>query len=160
MFCPMFKKKFKWLLLTCPDCGAPLEVSLIQEVANLGKEAAREIKYINYVPLYSPQNESELTLLKSILDSEGINFFVRNDNFGSLEIGPRIGLFNAKMIVVQDDQYARANELLSDYFEKTKKQPEESSKEYSSFDKIRMVIEVLVFGWLMPGRRKTKKLDD
>jgi hypothetical protein len=49
---------------------------------------------------------------------------------------------------------------LSDYFEKTKKQSEESSKEYSSFDKIRMVIEVLVFGWLMPGRRKTKKLDD
>ncbi len=160
MYCPKCKKKFKWLLLTCPDCGVPLEASLIQEVAKPSKEAEREIKYINYVPLYSPQNESELTLLKSILDSEGFNYFVRNDNFGSLEVGPRIGLFNAKMIEVQGDQYEQANELLSDYFEKTKKEPEESAKEYSWFDKIRMVIEVLVFGWLMPGRRKAKKLDD
>ena len=133
---------------------------MIQEVTKPSKEATREIKYINYVPLYSPQNESELVLLKSILDSESINYFVRNDNFGSLEVGPRIGLFNAKMIDVQEDQYERANELLSDYFEKTKKEPEESAKEYSWLDKIRMVIEVLVFGWLMPGRRKAKKLDD
>jgi hypothetical protein len=160
MFCPKCKKKFKWMLLTCPDCGVPLEASLIQEVAKPSKEAEREIKYINYVPLYSPQNESELVLLKSILDSEGINYFVRNDNFGSLEVGPRIGLFNAKMIEVQDDQSEQANELLSDYFEKTKKEPEESAKEYSWFDKIRMVIEVLVFGWLMPGRWKQKKIDD
>ena len=160
MYCPKCKKKFKWLLLTCPDCGVPLEASLIQEVAKPSKEAEREIKYINYVPLYSPQNESELTLLKSILDSEGITYFVRNDNFGSLEVGPRIGLFNAKMIEVQDDQYEQANELLSDYFEKTKKESEESATEYSWLDKIRMVIEVLVFGWLMPGRRKARKLDD
>ncbi len=45
-------------------------------------------------------------------------------------------------------------------FEKTKKEPEESAKEYSWFDKFRMVIEVLIFGWLMPGRRKSKKVDD
>ena len=134
--------------------------SLIHEVAKPSKEAEREVNYVNYVHLYSPQNESELALLKSILDSEGITYFVRNDNFGSLEVGPRIGLFNSKMIEVQDDQYERANELLTDYFEKTKKEPEESAKEYSWVDKIRMVIEVLVFGWLMPGRRKAKKLDD
>jgi hypothetical protein len=157
MFCPKCKKKFKWMLLTCPDCGVPL----IDEVAKPHRAAETSaVKYINYVPLYSPQNESESMLLKSVLDSEGINYFVRNDNFGSLEVGPRIGLFNAKMIEVQDDQYERANELLSDYFDKTKKEPEESAKEYSWFDKIRMVIEVLVFGWLMPGRRKPKKIDD
>jgi hypothetical protein len=47
-------------------------------------------------------------LLKSILEGEGIYYFVRNDNFGSLEVGPRIGLFNTKMIQVQDDHYERA----------------------------------------------------
>ena len=157
MFCPKCKKKFKWMLLTCPECGVPL----IHDVAKPSSAAApREVEYVSYVPLYSPQNESESALLKSILDSEGINYFVRNDNFGSLEVGPRIGLFNAKLIEVQDDQYERANELLSDYFEKTKKEPEESAKEYSWFDKIRMVVEVLVLGWLMPGRRKSKKIDD
>ena len=160
MFCPKCKNKFKWLLLTCPDCGVPLVDSLIHEGEQPPKEAKREVNYVNYIPLYSPQNEGESALLKSILDSEGINYFVRNDNFGSLEVGPRIGLFNAKMIEVQDDQYERANEIVSDYLEKAKKEPEESTKEYSWFDKLRMVIEVLVFGWLMPGRRKSKKVDD
>jgi len=97
--------------------------------------------------------------LKSILDYEGISCFVRNDNSGSLEVGPRIGLFNAKMIEVQDDQYERAKELLADSFEKTKKQMEEPVRESSLFDKLRMVIEVLLFGWLMPGRTKSKKHD-
>jgi hypothetical protein len=160
MFCPKCKKKFKWMLLTCPDCGVALVGSLIHEVAKPSDEAEREVKYVNYVPLYSPQNESEAALLKSILDSADINYFVKNDNFGSLEVGPRIGLFNAKMIEVQDDQLELAKELLSDYFEKTKKEPEALAKEYSWFDKIRMVIEVLVFGWLMPGRRRPKKADD
>lgn len=114
----------------------------------------------SFVPLYSPENDAELALLKSILDSEEINYFVKNDNFGSLEVGPRIALFNAKMIEVQDDQHERASELLADYLEKTKKDAIEQAKEYSLFDKIRMVIEVLVFGWLMPGKRKSKKNDE
>lgn len=97
-------------------------------------------------------------MLKSILEAEGINYFVRNDNFGSLEVGPRIGLFNAKMIQVQDDQYERARELLSDYFEKTEKITEAPVKKYSLFDKVRMVIEVLLFGWIMPGKKK-RRLD-
>jgi len=108
------------------------------------------------IDLYSPQNEVELTLLKSILDSEDIRYFVRNDNFGSLEVGPRIGLFNAKMIEVQDDQYERAKKLLTDYLDKTEKGIEEPESKYSLFDKIRMLFEVLIFGWIMPGRKKTK----
>ncbi len=117
-------------------------------------------QYVKYVHLYSPESDAELALLKSILDSESIGYFVKNDNFGSLEIGPRIGLYNSKTIEVRDDQYERANELLSDYFDKTKIKTAEQVDEYSLFDKIRMVIEVLVFGWLMPGRRKSKKLDN
>ncbi len=93
-------------------------------------------------------------MLKSILDSEGISYFVRNDNFGSLEVGPHIGLYNAKMIEVQDDQYEKAKELLTDYREKTYEQIEEPLKKYSLFDKIRMVIEFLLFNWVMPGKIK------
>jgi len=95
-------------------------------------------------------------MLKSILDSEGISYFVRNDNFGSLEVGPHIGLFNAKMIEVQDDQYEKAKELLADYLEKTYVHNEEPLKKYSMFDKIRMVIEFLLFNWVMPGKIKHK----
>ena len=113
-------------------------------------------EYVKYIDLYSPQNEVELAFLKSILDAEDISYFVRNDNFGSLEVGPRIRLFNEKMIEVQDDQYDRARELLSDYLKKTETKSEEPDRKYSVFDMIRMTIEVLVFNWLMPGRTKPK----
>ncbi len=98
------------------------------------------------IDLYSSQNEVELAILKSIMDSEGIRYFIRNDNVGSLEVGLRIGLYNAKMLEVQDDQYERAKELLMEYLKKTKVKTEELETEYSLFDKVRMAFEVLVFG--------------
>ena len=106
------------------------------------------------IELYSPRNEVELALIRSILDPEKINYFVRNDNFGSMEVGPRIELFNKKMILIQDEQYERAKELLADYLSRTEDKTEVSEVRYSLLDKIRMAIEVLLFGWLMPGRKK------
>ena len=108
------------------------------------------------IELYSPRNEVELALIRSILDPERINYFVRNDNFGSMEVGPRIELFNKKMILIQDEQYERAKELLADYLSRTEDKTEVSEVRYSLLDKIRMAIEVLLFGWLMPGRKKQK----
>ncbi len=155
MFCPKCRTEYRKGFTQCADCEIPLVDELPPE-----PPAPPEPEYVKYVHLYSPQNDVELSILRSILDSESINYFIRNDNFGSLEVGPRIGLFNAKMIEVQDDQYERANELLTDYLNKTKSATVEPAREYSWFDKIRMVIEVLVFGWLMPGRTKSKKMDD
>ena len=106
------------------------------------------------IDLYSPDNEIDLALIKSILDSEGINYFVRNDNFGSMEIGPQIELFNKKMIVVQKEHLEKAKELLDDYLAQTENKTEAHSAGYSLFDKLRMAVEVLIFGWLMPGKRR------
>ena len=149
MFCPKCRVEYRKGFSTCADC----EIRLVPE---LPPEPSPSLipEYVKYVNLYSPRNEVESALLKSILDSEGISYFVRNDNFGSLEVGPNIGLFNAKMIQVHDEQYDKARELLSDYIEKTEKKLEEADRQYSLFDKIRMVLEVLVFSWLMPGRAK------
>jgi len=55
--------------------------------------------------LYSPNNDSELVLIKSILDGEGIQYFVHNDHFGTLKVGPRIELFNAKTIMVAETHF-------------------------------------------------------
>ena len=151
MFCPKCRTEYRKGFTSCADCEIPLVYELSPE---LSPPPAPE--YVDFVNLYSPQNEIELSIIKSILDSENISYFVGNDNFGSLEVGPRIGLFNAKMIKVQDDQYENAKELLRDYREKTYKQIEEPLKKYSLFDKIRMVIEFLLFGWVMPGKIKHK----
>jgi len=108
------------------------------------------------IELYSPQNEPELALLRSILDAEGIEYFVANDMFGSMEVGLSIRLFNKKTIMVRDDQFERAKELLSDYMENTREKDKVVRSKYSLFDKVRMVLEFLLFGWVMPGRKRGK----
>lgn len=109
------------------------------------------------IELYSPQDPTELSIIKSVLNVEGINYYVRNDNFGSLWAGPVIDLYNKKMIFVQDDQHELARELLKDFIDKTDDPEETPSVKYSTFDKIRMTIEALLFTWMIPGKRKKKK---
>ena len=109
------------------------------------------------IELYSPRNEAELALIKSLLNGEGIDFFVRNDHFGSLKVGPQIELFNAKMIFVHPEQYDSAKELISDFLKATKQERVEPQYRYSVFDKVRMLVETILFMWIMPGRAKKRK---
>lgn len=39
------------------------------------------------IKLYSPENEVQLAILKSLFEAEGIPIFVHNDNFGSMRSG-------------------------------------------------------------------------
>lgn len=107
---------------------------------------------IHLVELYSPENEMEVLLLKSILDDSGIDFFVKNDAFGSLTVGPQIAHYNRKTILVAEDQLDEAREVLVGFLEKTSHRPHAP---YRLRDKVRMVFEVLLFGWIMPGRRRS-----
>jgi hypothetical protein len=116
------------------------------------------LKMIN---IYSPENEVELIFLKSILDGENITYYVQNDHFGSLKIGPRIDLFNAKNIFVHENDFDRAKELVADFLSLKKAgTANEHQEKYSLFDKLRMIIEALLFGWIMPGKRKTRNLEE
>jgi hypothetical protein len=109
------------------------------------------------IELYSPKNETELALIKSILESEGIDYYVRNDHFGSMKVGPRIELFNAKTFLVSKNDDARARELISDFLITTAEQTEKDRPGYSLFDKVRMIFEVMLFHWIMPGKRRRRK---
>ncbi len=65
--------------------------------------------------LYSPTNESELMVIKSILESEDIPFYVQNDQFGSMYPGIFLTNFNAKTIMVPDEFYETAKDLISNF---------------------------------------------
>jgi len=109
--------------------------------------------------LYSPQNDSELAIIRSILDGEGLNYYIRNDHFGSLKVGPKIDLLNAKMIQVYEEQFEFASELISEFLKNSQKDDTNGSR-YKLSDKLRMIIETLLFGWFMPGRfQKNRDLD-
>ena len=112
------------------------------------------------IELYSPENETELALIKSILDGEGIEYHVRNDHFGSMKIGPRIELFNAKTILVCKEHHDRAKEVISDFLNTTALKTKEKQPSYSFLDKVRMIFEVILFNWVMPGRRRSRKIED
>jgi hypothetical protein len=113
------------------------------------------------IKLYSPQNEVELSFIKSILDGESIPYFVHNDHFGSLKVGPQIELFNAKTIMVDQNHFDRAKDLLDDFLKNIAPTPDKAKPRYSVFDKIRMIIEVVLFSWIMPGKKRSlKKYED
>ena len=90
--------------------------------------------------LYSPENDAEPALIKSVSDGEGIKYFVHNDHFGSLKVGTKIDLFNAKTIVDPDDQYERANEIIQDFISNREILSKDETICISLKDKIRMIV--------------------
>ena len=107
--------------------------------------------------LYSPENDAELAIIKSVFESEGINYFVHNDHFGTLQIGPKIDLFNAKTIMVQENQFEIAKELICEFLENIKDSETPNKLQYSWADKLRMVIETVLFTWFIPGKRHRRR---
>ena len=108
------------------------------------------------IKLYSPRDAIELALIESILEGENIPYFIHNDHFGSLEVGPQIDIFNKKTIMVNQEYEERARELLHDFLE-TKKESTTTIPSYSITDKFRMILETLFFTWFVPGRPWKKK---
>ena len=53
------------------------------------------------IKLYSPRDLAELTLIESILEGENIPYFIHNDHFGSLEVGPQIDMLNMNTLMVE-----------------------------------------------------------
>jgi hypothetical protein len=108
------------------------------------------------IKLYAPKSDVELVLIQSVLGSENIPYFIFNDHFGSLKPGPVIWLYNFKTIMVDEKDLERAAELITDYLQHVELPAIKSESEYSFFDKVRMVIEFLLFGWFIPGKMKRK----
>jgi hypothetical protein len=98
-------------------------------------------------------------LIESILKEENIPYFIHNDHFGSLEVGPPIDIYNKKTIMIEEAFEERARELLSEYLKVTKHDAPTIAS-YSLFDKIRMALETLLFAWFVPGRHRKKTKDD
>jgi hypothetical protein len=148
MFCPECRIEYVEDARVCTDCSVTLVSDLPPVPASV---------YVTYLTLFAPRSATELALIRGLLDAEKINYYVRNDNFGSMYIGPQIELYNKKMIMVQDDQYKQANDMLKDFLDHTEDNDNAPLSKYSVFDKVRLVAEFLLFGWVMPGRRKTDK---
>ena len=68
--------------------------------------------------IHAPINEEELTVLKSVLEAEGIRFFVKNEHFSSMYPFLQITSSNEKAFFVSDDDEPRARAVVEDYLKK------------------------------------------
>lgn len=71
--------------------------------------------------IYSPKDEAELAVLRSLLDSRGIPHFVHNDAFGTILPGPHIDNYNVKSIMVPEAAAADARASIADYLQVAEK---------------------------------------
>ena len=66
--------------------------------------------------LPAPRDESELMILASLLESDGIAYCIQNEHFGGLYPGLNIFPFNERVILVDEADYDRASLVARDFF--------------------------------------------
>ncbi len=120
-------------------------------IENKESPDAADFKSARLVKIYSPQNEAELMLIKSLLIGADIPYFVHNDTFGSFYIGPQIELYNRKTIMVGEKFEAQASELIKDFLGIINSEPSKTFK-YSWPDKLRCFLETFIGGWVVPRK--------
>jgi putative signal transducing protein len=106
------------------------------------------------VRVLSPQSESEIAVVTSLLEAHDIPVFVHGRHLGSLLPGLQIGSYNTQSIMVPEECESDALELLSEF---RRNDSSATSAPLRGRDRLRVVLEGILFGWLVPGRRKDRK---
>src|SRR5688572_23473029 len=101
-----------------------------------------------------PQSEPEIAVVTSLLEAHDIPVFVHGRHLGSLFPGLQIGSYNTQSIMVPEERVADALELLSEF---RRDDPSMPSVPLRWQDRLRIVLEGILFGWLVPGRRDDKR---
>jgi hypothetical protein len=105
---------------------------------------------VSLVKVAFPESPSELAMVVCLLEANDIPHFVHNAGFGSLYPGPQIALYNNITVMVPSPVADDAIEVLSVLSEPSTTYP---SSNTLLMDKIRMVIEAILFGWFIPRRK-------
>lgn len=107
---------------------------------------------MEFVPVASPQTESELSVMVSALEANGIPHFVLNRGFGGLYPGMKVHLYNDQRIMIPLNRVTEAKELLRVF-----EQPPadfEADVKLSLIDRLRVAAELLIGGWAVPTKRR------
>jgi len=88
------------------------------------------------------------------LEAYGIESFVHGQHFGSLWPGLQIESYNTRTIMVPEERANEAREALAEL--SSNDDPAAESPSMRLRDKVRVVLEAVLFGWFVPGRRNLK----
>ncbi|HEX2954161.1 MAG TPA: DUF2007 domain-containing protein [Bacillota bacterium] len=112
MFCPKCKYEYVDGIVECADCHIPL----VEKLPNEKKKSHDELKI---VPVYATGDPGIIALIKSILESAGIPYFIKGEEtqnlfgLGTLGLGYNALLGPMEVWVRTEDKEAAA-ELLSE----------------------------------------------
>jgi len=112
MFCPKCKSEYKEGIKTCKKC----QVSLVE---SLESEAKSVYEYQDLVSIYRPDDAGAMAIAKSLLENEGIKYYVKNEILQELFGAGRFGtgynpIFGPSYLQVSQDDAETAREILKD----------------------------------------------
>ena len=107
------------------------------------------------VRVLSPQSEPEIAVVRSLLEAHDIPVFVHGRHLGSLMPGLQIGNYNSQSIMVPEECESDALELLAEF---RRDDSDATLPPLRWRDRLRVVLEAALFGWLVPGRRDDKSV--
>lgn len=104
MFCPECKAEYVDGITHCADCHVPL----VWELPTEPEEEQGE--YIEWTPLVSTVSQADMALVKSILESEDIQYWIQGEHRGMMPHSMGIGaIFHVDKTRIDD-----AKALISD----------------------------------------------
>jgi Putative prokaryotic signal transducing protein len=95
MFCPQCRTEYREGFYTCTDCGVSLVSELLPEPAP---------EYLEFEEILISLSSSDVAMIKSLLDSEGITYYFRGESSYSFAPPTRL--------MVQKDRADEAREIL------------------------------------------------
>jgi hypothetical protein len=102
--------------------------------------------------VYNSSNESELAMLQSLLEGQGIKVYISNNYSGSVSAYQNLISNNLRTIIVSDDQEQKALEIIRDYLQKVspEKLSQMNPEDARKGDKTMWIIlSVLIVGWIL-----------
>lgn len=98
MFCPKCRTEYREGFHICADC----DVGLVEEIPPV-----QEPEFVDYKEVLGTYNPGDVAFLKSLLESKGIQYFFKGENF--MNVRP---LADPARLMVRSDQVDEALEIL------------------------------------------------
>jgi CRISPR/Cas system CSM-associated protein Csm5 (group 7 of RAMP superfamily) len=107
------------------------------------------------IPIYTAQTESEVAVISAMLQAYEVPYFIRGAAFSRLYPGLQIKDYNTQTFMVPVAFLELARELLRDFIQpQPQQQPADTSGAITRI--FRVVIEMLLAGWVFTGKRWNK----
>jgi len=107
------------MAIICPKCKSQYDITLFE----FGRTLKCDCGYVinpnknqseyNFIKVYATPKQGEIALIKSILNSSKIPYYIKGENFGTL-CGSANGL-SMMDIMIREDYFEDVKELLKDF---------------------------------------------